>query len=310
MRVAVVIAARDVAPYIAAAIESVLSQSHADLSLTVVDDGSVDGTGALVAGFGDARIRLIGEHGIGVSAARNRGAAAVGEEADALLFLDGDDWLARDALRRLTAALAGDDGAAAVHAPFAFVAAAASPAAPGRVQRRMAPHARDLLAQLMLGNLFANGGHVLIRGAAWVSAGPFREDLAFAEDWEFWLRLALQGPFLGLGGPPLLFVRRRTGSLMHMSATRVEAYRPALAAVAANGVIAARLGSTRFAQLLRQAELELSWTLGREMLRRGDPAGARPLLWRGLWSRPRPQRLALLALALARRAPRETADAG
>ena len=45
MRVAVVIPARDVAPYIGAAIGSVLCQSHADLTLTVVDDGSVDNTG-------------------------------------------------------------------------------------------------------------------------------------------------------------------------------------------------------------------------------------------------------------------------
>jgi hypothetical protein len=88
---------------------------------------------------------------------------------------------------------------------------------------------------------------------------------------------------------------------MHQAATQMEAYRPALAAIAGNPAIAARLGGGRFARLLRQAERELSWTIGREMLRRGDPAGARPLLWRGVWGRPRPQRLALLALELARR---------
>ena len=258
MRVAVVIAARDVAPYIGAAVESVLSQSHADLSLTVVDDGSVDGTGAIVAGFGDRRLRLIRERGRGVSAARNRGAAA--GEADALLFLDGDDWLAPDALRRLTAALAGDDSAAAVHGPFAFAAAEATLKAPGRLDRRAAPRARNLLPRLMLGNLFANGGHVLIRTAAWAAAGPFREDLAFVEDWEFWLRLVLQGPFLATGGPPLLFVRRRTGSMMHRDASRMEAYRPVLTAIAANSALAARLGPPRFARLLKQAEVEVSWT--------------------------------------------------
>jgi hypothetical protein len=80
----------------------------------------------------------------------------------------------------------------------------------------------------------------------------------------------------------------------------MEAYRPALAAVAANGALAARLGMPRFMRLLRRAERELAWTLGREVLRRGDAVGARPLLWRGLWGRPRPQRLAFLALALAK----------
>jgi glycosyltransferase involved in cell wall biosynthesis len=301
MRVAVVIAARDVAPYIGDAIRSVLGQTYPDLSLTVVDDGSVDETSAIVAGFGDPRLNLVRETGRGVSAARNRGADEAAVGADALMFLDGDDWLAPDVLTRLVGALARDAQAAAVHAPFAFVGAEATPAAPGPLDRRAAPGARNLLPRLILGNLFANGGHILIRRTAWASAGPFREDLAFAEDWEFWLRLALQGPFLAVDGPTGLFVRRRPGSAMDGAATRIEPYRPALAAVAANRAIAARLGPRRFARLLRRGERELAWTLGRERLRRGDAAGAWPLLRRGVWGRPRPQRLALLMLALMKR---------
>ena len=39
------------------AIRSVLAQSRADLELLVVGDGAVDGTAAVVQGFGDPRIR-------------------------------------------------------------------------------------------------------------------------------------------------------------------------------------------------------------------------------------------------------------
>jgi glycosyltransferase involved in cell wall biosynthesis len=299
MRVAVVIAARDVAPFIGTAIGSVLAQSHAALTLIVVDDGSTDATAAVVAGFVDARLRLLRDSGRGVSAARNRGAAEI-SGADAFLFLDGDDWLAPDAVALLVKALAAETTAAAVYAPFAFVAATAQPDAPGTIDRRAPVPGADLLPRLMLGNLFANGGHVLIRAGAWHAAGPFREDLAFAEDWEFWLRLALQGAFVAVGGAPQLFVRRRSGSIMDGAATRMESYRPALAAVAGNGDLVARLGEQRFARLLRRAEKEMSWTIGREMLRRGDAAGAMPLLRQGLWGRPRPQRLGLLAKAWAR----------
>ena len=302
MRVAVVIAARDVANYIGMAVGSVLAQSHADFSVVVVDDGSVDGTAAVVAGFRDPRLRLLRDSGRGVSAARNCGAARAGA-ADAFLFLDGDDWLAPSALSVLADALTADATAAAVHAPFAFVGETARPDAPGALDRRAPARARDLLPRLMLGNLFANGGHVLIRAAAWASAGPFREDLAFAEDWEFWLRLALQGPFLAVGGDPQLFVRRRSGSIMHGAATRMEAYRPVLAAVAGNADLAARLGEPGFGRLLRRSEMELSWTIGREVLRRGDAAAALPLLRRGLWGRPRPQRLGVLAKAWLQAAP-------
>jgi glycosyltransferase involved in cell wall biosynthesis len=299
MRVAVIIAARDLAHYIGDAIGSVLGQSHTDLRLIVVDDGSADATVAVVAGFADTRLQLVRETGRGVSAARNRGAAEAGP-ADAFLFLDGDDWLAPGALTLLVAALTADGDAAASHAPFAYVAEAATPASPGRLDRRAASRRRDIIPALMLGNIFANGGHVLIRAAAWEAAGAFREDLIFAEDWEFWPRLALLGPFVAVGRDPLLYVRRRAGSLMHGGATRMEAYRPALAAIAGNAAIAARLGERRFRRLLRRAETELSWTIGREMLRRGDAAGAAPLLWRGLLGRPRPQRMIVLAAASLR----------
>ena len=81
MRVAVVIAARDVAPYIGDAVASVLAQSHEALALIVVNDGSVDDTRRVVEGFQDSRLQLINEIGRGVSIARNCG-AEVAQGAD------------------------------------------------------------------------------------------------------------------------------------------------------------------------------------------------------------------------------------
>ena len=303
MRVAVVIAARDVAPFIGDALGSVLGQSHADLSLTLVDDGSVDGTAETAARCADPRLTIIRQPNAGVSAARNRGAAQAAATApDALLFLDGDDWLAPDALRRLAAGLAAAPGAAAVHAPFAFVGESAAPSAPGPLDIRAAPHTPDPLPSLILGNLFANGGQLLIRAEAWRRAGGFREDLRFGEDWEGWTRLALHGPFIAIGGPPALFVRRRAGSAMDQAATRPAAYDPALAAIGGNREIAERLGTRRLARLHRRARREVCWTAGRAMLRRGAARSALPLLLRGLTGRFRPQRLLILAQALRKMA--------
>ena len=44
-------------------------------------------------------------------------------------------------------------------------------------------------------NLFANGGHLLLRSEAVQAAGGFLPGIVFGEDWEFWIRIALQGPF-------------------------------------------------------------------------------------------------------------------
>lgn len=297
MRVAVIIAARNLAPFIGDAIGSVLGQSHRDFALILVDDGSEDGTADRAASHSDPRLHILRQQGQGVSHARNTGAAhPAAQTADALLFLDGDDWLGPEALASLVAGLAREAAAAAVHAPFAYIAESARPEAPGRLDLRKVSDG-DLLPRLLLGNLLANGGHVLIRAAAWARTGGFREDLGFAEDWEFWIRLALLGPIAPIGGPPLLFVRRRQGSLMHGAATRLAAYEPALAAIAGNPVIARRVGPGRSARLLRRAKTEIFWTMGREMLRRGDARSALPLLRRGFTGRLRPQRLLILLLA-------------
>src|SRR5260370_888401 len=49
----------NVAPFVRGAVESVLSQSFADLELIVVDDGSTDGTAREIAKIDDPRIALI-----------------------------------------------------------------------------------------------------------------------------------------------------------------------------------------------------------------------------------------------------------
>lgn len=301
MRVAVIIAARNLAAFLPDALRSVLEQSHAALTVILVDDGSEDGMAeAAEAAFSDSRLHILRQPGQGVAHARNAGAGhPAAQNAEALLFLDGDDWLAPTALARLTAALARHPRAAAIHAPFAYVTEEASPTAPGRLDRRAVTGGR-LLPRLILGNLFANGGHVLIRASAWACAGGFREDLRFAEDWEVWPRLALQGPLLPLGGPPLLFIRRRqSGSLMHGAATRLAAYEPALAAIAGNAELRTRLGPARLARLCRRARREVFWTIGRALLRRGEARKALPFLWRGVAGRARPQRIAILGKAWA-----------
>ena len=72
------------------AIESVLSQSFEDFELIVVDDGSLDGTGALLARQVDPRVRVITElRNRGACAARNRGIQAA--EGEIVCFLDSDD---------------------------------------------------------------------------------------------------------------------------------------------------------------------------------------------------------------------------
>src|SRR5687768_12542943 len=91
-RVSVVIPAYNYGRFVGAAIESVLGQTFADFELVVVDDGSTDDTGDVVARYSDSRLRYIRKENAGLPAARNTGIRA--GTADLVAFLDADDtWL-------------------------------------------------------------------------------------------------------------------------------------------------------------------------------------------------------------------------
>jgi glycosyltransferase involved in cell wall biosynthesis len=73
------------------AVDSALAQGYAGREVIVVDDGSTDGSPAILAGYGDAIQLVKHARNQGVCEARNAGAfQAVGEY---LVFLDGDDIL-------------------------------------------------------------------------------------------------------------------------------------------------------------------------------------------------------------------------
>src|SRR5260370_952192 len=92
MKVSIVIPLYNKAAYIKRALDSVRAQTFADYEVIVVDDGSTDGGGDLVTGYGDPRVRLIRQNNAGPGPARNRGI----EDAAGpyLTFLDADDeWM-------------------------------------------------------------------------------------------------------------------------------------------------------------------------------------------------------------------------
>lgn len=230
-----------------------------------------------------------------------------GSAGDAVLFLDADDWLAPGALARLAAALAAAPGAVAACARFAFVPEHAAPD-PGfqpvsRLRepepiRSRPPASGALLPRLLERNLFANGGHLLIRRASLERAGGFRPGLAYGEDWELWCRLALLGPFAPVpGANPALFVRQRASGATLRMATTAGSFRPSMDAIFGNPDLVARFGDGPLAVLRRRAEAENDWVVGRELVRHGRAAEGRAWLRRSAFAKPSLRRAALLAAA-------------
>lgn len=106
MRFSVIIPLYNKAPYIAKAIQSVLSQTFTDYELIVVDDGSSDDSAEIASKVleGRGNCRLIRQENAGVSMARNNGVAV--SSGNYLCFLDADDWWDAHFLEEIAALIA------------------------------------------------------------------------------------------------------------------------------------------------------------------------------------------------------------
>jgi glycosyltransferase involved in cell wall biosynthesis len=74
--------------YLREAVDSIRSQTYPEVEIIIVDDGSTDGTAAIIAEYG-AIVRPISQPNAGPPSARNRGLAAA--RGEFVAFLDADD---------------------------------------------------------------------------------------------------------------------------------------------------------------------------------------------------------------------------
>jgi hypothetical protein len=162
------------------------------------------------------------------------------------------------------------------------------------------PPSGDILERLLVRNLFANGGHLLLRSAAVQAAGGFIPGLVYGEDWEFCIRIALLGPFAATPGPrPVLFVRQHPGGAYQRLACDPTAFVPCMDAIFGNPDLLVRFGPRRLAAIRCRTEAENHWIIGRELIRHGRQAEGRAWLRRSVRAAPTPKRAALLAAAHA-----------
>lgn len=101
----VVVPAYDVEDYLADCLQSILNQSHADLEVVVVDDGSTDSTGRIAdqVASEDPRVQVVHQANAGLGAARNEGARRC--TGTYLAFADSDDLVVDGAYAALVGSL-------------------------------------------------------------------------------------------------------------------------------------------------------------------------------------------------------------
>lgn len=103
--VSLVVPVYNVEPYLAECLDSLLEQTLPDLEVIAVDDGSTDGSPAILRAYAarDRRVRVITQGNAGQGAARNAGVEAA--RGEFLMFVDSDDMVPRGALAAMVATL-------------------------------------------------------------------------------------------------------------------------------------------------------------------------------------------------------------
>lgn len=102
-KVSVVIPIYNTEATLARCLDSVIGQTHEDLEIVCVNDGSTDSSPLVLALYvaRDARMRIVNRPNGGLSAARNSGLEAV--TGDYVMFVDSDDWIPADAVEKMLA---------------------------------------------------------------------------------------------------------------------------------------------------------------------------------------------------------------
>jgi glycosyltransferase involved in cell wall biosynthesis len=213
--ISVIIPAYNQGQYLAAAIQSVLSQTYQHFEIIVVDDGSTDDTRQVVDEFPDKRIRYLYQQNQGLSAARNTGIRhAMGEY---LSLLDSDDLFLPTKLEVLLKRLEQDPA-------LGMVAGQAIPFDENGLMLEKIysiPLPEDG-AQLLLSNPL-HVGSVLVRRSAQEAVGYFDESLRSCEDWDMWLRMVRAGYRSGWVDHPVSLYRFHNAQMTRNSAQMTEA---------------------------------------------------------------------------------------
>jgi glycosyltransferase involved in cell wall biosynthesis len=182
--ISVIVITYNAAEYVGHAIDSVLQQSWANLELIVVDDGSTDDTPSVVARFTDPRLRYVTQSNRGPNSARNHGIREA--RGDYVAFLDADDWWLPDKLCRQVARAREYPTAGLVYSLAVSVRENGEHGV--RFGSVMNGRAID---QLLKGNCIAgSASSAMVKRQAIDAVGVFDESLQYAEDWEYWIRVA------------------------------------------------------------------------------------------------------------------------
>jgi glycosyl transferase family 2 len=258
----VLIAAYNVAGFVAEAVASALGQTRLPLEVIVCDDGSIDELEDALAPFRE-QIVLLRQANAGEASAKN--AAARAASGELLAILDADDVFLPERLEALAElAVARPD--------LDVLTTDAVLELDGRPIRNcytdeLPFEVVDQRAAILERNFVF--GLAAVRRKQFLEAGGFDESLRYATDWDLWTRLILGGSRVGAVMQPLARYRLREGSLSGARVSLIAGRISVLEKASANpsltererGIVAASIALERRRHALAAARAALAGEL-------------------------------------------------
>lgn len=209
-RVSIVIPAYNAAPHLAETLSSVVNSTYDDFDVIVVNDGSNDETSSVAAKFG-ARVRVLEQENLGMSASRNRGIGA--SDSELIALLDSDDVWHPEKLKHQVTALDVLKDHAFCFTDFTVWTGEPPSAYLCEPREGSIDTTKTgwIYHELILTNL-ALPSSVVFRREAWQASGPFRCDDQQTDDWEYLVRASQSFRFIRLAESMVLY-RQHPASL-------------------------------------------------------------------------------------------------
>jgi len=281
-RVSVLLPVKNGLPYLHDAISSLTAQTHPDLEILVIDDGSQDGGPQEVIGQALSHVRVIKSNGQGVAAALNAGLRAA--TGAFIARQDADDWSHPERLARQYEYLSQHPGIDVLATCAEFVDREGRPVETSwttSVRREQdAAQTPDALAELLPRSCALVHGSIMARRDVLREAGGYRSQAVYAEDYDLWLRLLPRAHFAKL--PARLYTYRlhdvtvsqqyRDIQLRSTIRAKLEYLRRQFPHLAA-GARLALAGETRDAGAYREIALDLTFAIAPHIL----PASPEPV---------------------------------
>jgi len=213
--ISVVMANYNGSPFLPAAFESLIAQTHREWELIVVDDASTDDSTALVEAWSERepRIRLFAEKiNRGPGGARNVGLDAA--RGDWIAVFDGDDMMEPDRLARMLARAQADS--AAIVADNLAIFANDRPSEVSYLQDPAAAPRWIGVSDFVNARGDKDLGYLKpMFSRALIGDTRYDEGLRIGEDFHFLLSLMLKGQSIRFDPAPLYRYRRHSASISY-----------------------------------------------------------------------------------------------